>query len=84
MEETLRQLQEYQLAALKKGIAYDIDIFIDGEKVPDISVKMLYSVTQPVYDMRSFHTTFSNDVEDRVSKMKLGLIKKFIEDVNKD
>lgn len=84
MEDTLKTLQEYQIEALQKGIAYDINIFINGEKVPDISVKMFYSVTEPVYDTRTFHATFSSDVDDKISKMKLGRIKNFINDINRD
>ena len=84
MEDTLKQLQEYQFEALQKGISYDINLYMNGEKIPDITVHMSYSVTDPVIESRTFCATFSNDVEDKISKMRTGRIKKFIEDVNKD
>ena len=84
MEDTLKQLQEYQFEALQKGISYDINLYMNGEKIPDITVRMSYSVTDPVIESRTFCATFSNDVEDKISKMRMGCIKKFINDVNKD
>ena len=81
MEDTLKQLQEYQLEALRKGIAYSL--YVNDEKIPDIIVKMSYSVTDPIVDCRTFQATFSNEVDDQITKMRMGSIKKFINDIEK-
>ena len=79
MEKTLRELQEYQVTALRKGIAYDLEVFINDERVPDIQVRMFYSVTGDYLDNRNFKTTFSND--DKLSDIKKERIRKFIENI---
>lgn len=84
MEKTLKELQEYQLEALHKGISYDINIYINGQQVPDITVRMSYSVTDPVIDTRTFCATFSNEVDNKIDQMKMGRIRKFINDVDKN
>lgn len=79
MEKTLRELQEYQVNALRKGIAYDLEVFINDERVPDIQVRMFYSVAGDILDNRNFKTTFSND--DKLADVKLERIRKFIDNI---
>lgn len=81
MKDTLKQLQQYQIDALEKGISFDINAYVVSEANPDITVRMSYAATDPVYDTRTFCTTFSNDVDEKVCKMLMGRIRKFINDI---
>ena len=84
MEETLKQLQEYQLEALRKGISFNLDVYHLNEDSTELSVKLSYveaDITST--DTRTYCTTFSNDVEDVTGNMRMGRIKKFINDIEK-
>lgn len=79
MEETLKALSEYQLEALKKGIAFDIDLYYNSNKVPTARVKMEYSVTGDIAKSFAFDTTFVG--QDRKEAMKLENIQYYINTV---
>lgn len=84
MEETLKRLQEYQLEALRKGISFNLNVYHLNENNAELSVELSYvesDVTST--DSRTYCTTFSNDVEDITDKMRMGRIKKFINDIEK-
>ena len=82
MEDILKELQKYQLAALQKGVAYGLDLSQPIDSTIDITVKMYYSTVSECVDNRTFSTTFSND--DKMASMKLGRIRKFINDIEKE
>ena len=83
MEDTLKQLQEYQIEALRKNIDFNIRLWINGIEVPEVAVNLMYSVSDPVTETRTFTTTFSSDVEDKTVAMRMGRIRKFINDIDK-
>ena len=84
MEKTLKQLQEYQVEAFQKGISFDVNMYVLEERA-ELSVKLSYLETDGhTIDSRSFTTTFSNEVEDNTDKMKMGRIRKFINDVENE
>ena len=82
MKELLKELQYYQMEALDKGVAYDLDLMTDEVNSPDITVRMSYVRTTTWMETRTFQATFTVSTDEKISKMKLGRIRKFIEDVN--
>ena len=82
MEDILRKLQAYQIEAFRRGVSCDLNLNIDGNQIPEIVISMYYSVTNEVIDNRNFRTTFSND--DKIAEMKLGRIRKFINNIEKE
>lgn len=83
MEKVLKELQEYQLEALRKGISFDLGMYTVEEQT-ELSVKMSYldsDATEIYTDTRTFCTTFSNNVDNITDRMKMGRIKKFIDNV---
>lgn len=81
MEDTLKQLQMYQVAALNKGISYDLNLYVNDQST-DITVRMSYVYTGVTEETKTFCATFSNAVEDKCSKMRMGRINKFINDID--
>jgi len=84
MENTLKQLQEYQIDALRKSISFDLNTYVLNEST-EFTVKLSYAeANATLRDTRTFCTTFSNMVEDKSDAMKMGRIRKFINNVNKE
>ena len=79
MKEVIRQLQEYQLDAVQKGISYDLDINVHDMDISSVEVKMYYTVVGEVLDSRNFSTSISAD--DKFRSYKLKRVEKFIQNV---
>ena len=82
MKEVIKQLQEYQLDAVQKGISYDLDINIQDASVSSAEVKMYYTVVGEVLDNRNFRTCISAD--DKFKSFKLKRIEKFINNIEEN
>lgn len=82
MEDILRELQKYQLDAFRKGVTYDLDMSQCPDSTMSFTVKMYHTTVSECIDHRTFSTTFSND--DRMANMKLGRIRKFIDNIEEE
>lgn len=78
MEDILKSLSAYQIEALRKGISFDVDLYINSNKVPSIDVKMYYSITGDIAESHAWNTTFTQDMIAPTVKSKLERIDTFI------
>lgn len=78
MEDTLKTLSEYQIQALRKGIAFDITIDFNNQNVPVAEVRMRYTVTGGISKGYAFTTTFSNNLCASKTQDRLDSIEHFI------
>lgn len=81
MEDTLKALSEFQIQALRKGIAFDIDLDYNGQKVPTAEVKMRYTVTGGISKGYAFSTSFSDTISTSKQQHRLHSIAHFISTV---
>ena len=81
MEDILKTLSDYQIAALRKGISFDIDLSINDKKVPVARVRMSYTVTGPVAKGYAFDTTFSPSICQSKHTARMNEIDYFISTV---
>lgn len=82
MKDIIKQLQEYQIDAIDKGIEYDLKTCVDANNNLSVKVSMCYTSTASSVEMRTFNTTFSNEKSDKSNKLIMGRIKKFIKDID--
>ena len=78
MEETLKTLSDYQIQALRKGIAFDITIDFNSHNIPVAEVRMRYSVTGGISKGYAFTTTFSQNICKDKTQSRLESINHFI------
>lgn len=81
MEETLKTLSEYQIEALRKGIAFDIRLDYNNQKVPVAEIRMNYTVTGGISKGYAFTTTFTDNLCDSKKNFRLESIAHFISTV---
>lgn len=75
MEDILRTLSDLQIEALRKGVACDIDLYYNSNKVPTADVKLNYTVTGSISKAYVFSTTLSESVaptkrDERIAEIK--------------
>lgn len=81
MEDTLRQLSEFQIEALRKGISFDIDLYINDKQVPMATVRMTYTVTGGISKGYTFNTTFGGNTCQSKKDDRLASISYFLSTV---
>ena len=81
MEETFKSLSDLQIQALRKGIAFDIDLDYNGQSIPTAEVKMRYTVTGDISKGYAFNTTFNDSIDKNKQQYKLNSIAHFISTV---
>lgn len=79
MKDIIKQLQEYQIEAVQKGISYILDVNVVDANVSSVEVSMYHSDIGEVLDYHNFRTSISAD--DKFTSYKLKRIEKFIKNV---
>lgn len=79
MKDIIKRLQDLQLIATNKGIAYDLDVNVQDSSISSVEVRMYHSDIGEVLDHHNFRTSIS--VDDKFTSYKLQRIEKFIKNV---